>query len=734
MAETKRDESLSKRSIDAEYLSKLVCESWRSADDDREDLLGRMQEYERSWRDMTDSDGRRGPFAGSADYKSRLPLTYGKAVHARLWQLFSNPNGFFSVKSRQEVYKDKEIKIQQFMNWVLEKYCNSKNGARRELDRWLWDVVFKGSGYLKVFWKNEEHEYKDVVQETESNELPFDALSLTGVPRFEDKLVERERVVTDKVETPQIRRILFEDIVLPPGQHDPQEADWVISRIFMTDDDLKAKASEGAFFEDAVENSLGKTESIYDGSSISMEIKEERQEIDGNRSDFVESGNRHVVFEYYGKAWVEEKEVDEEGFAGDVKRRQKEIVAYVHKQSKEVLGWTYLHRVSPGGIRPIFKSDYVTFPDRSTGVGVPELIYDLTQHTEAIRNLRMDNGILASTPMGFYRASTSGLKPAVHNIKPGDMIPVDDPNDVRFAQFPFLSGFGYQEESVLQTDMQRILALSDLQLGSIPDKVGALRNATGSNLLASEANIQLEIHFDRVAHATSRMLQFLFKLCRERMPAELYYRVESDMGTPVFGKVNREDLKGDFDFDISLDILSQSQTERQQQSVLMMQTLLNGAFLQTGVVAPRNIFSLAKNFLMAHKVGRVDDFLSKPPDYDGEIITPAERIYRITVGRIVNPNIESTVRLGEDHQAALDAYAQFEASDEFGLFTQDAQLASWQALKAKHQQFLAAQKAGGLINTTGLQVPGMGENLANTAPGESPLQPEEVGQANGPIV
>lgn len=730
----KRDQSLSKVSIDSEYLSKKVLDAWHVADNDREELLERMQEYESTWRDMTDSSRRDGPFAGSADFKSRLPLSYGKAVHARLWQLFSNPNGFFSAKSRQEAFKEKEIKIQHFMNWVLERFSNSRNGCRRELDRWLWDVVFNGSGYLKVYWKREEHEYKDVVLEREVEELPFDELDITGISSFTEKFVERERVQNDVVETPQIRRILFEDVLLPPGQQDPQESDWVLTRIFMSDDDLKLKAQEGKFFKEAVENSLGKKENIFNGNSVSFEIKQDRQNIDGNESTFSDTGRVHVILEYYGKAWVEEKEVDQDDNEKEINKTQKEIVAWVHSKSREVLGWTYLHRVSAGGTRPIFKADYVSFPDRSYGVGVPELIHDLTMHTEAIRNLRMDNGILASNPMGFYRSSTSGLKPDVHRMGPGDMIPVDDPSDIRLTNFPFLSGFGYQEEGMLKSDIQQLLALSELQMGGIPEKVGALRNATGSNLIAQESSIQLQIHFDRIASCTSKMLQFLFKLCRERMPSRLYYRVESDMGAPVFGEVNREDLKGDYDFDIALDIMNQSQQERQQQSVLMMQTLLNGAFLQTGVITPKNIFAMAKNFLITHKVSRVDEFLTTPPDYEGEQITASERIFRIVAGRIVNPNIEDTVRLSENHKQALETYEAFENSDEFGLIVQDAQLAAWKILKEKHLQMLQAQQAGGMINTTGLQMPNNSPNSAAVAPGGSPLQPEVAGEANGPVV
>jgi hypothetical protein len=739
---TKRDQTLKATLVDEDALVKNAIDDWTNTVNAKNDFLERKIDWQDSWRDTAARPSKQGPFPGSANFKSRLPLSYGKAVHARLWQLFSNPSGFFAAKSRQEVNQDKEVKIEQFMNWVLDKYVNSRNGVRGDLDRWLWDVAFEGNGFLKCYWKKEEHEYRDIVQVVEeSSEWVFDEINLTGQVQTRPVVRMEERVRKDVVETPQVRRLRPEDVLMPIGQSDPQESDWVAIKCPMTSDDIKDYANQKIFFKDAAEIALSYKESFPNVTDMVGELKEDRLEIDGIDDTGLYEKGRHVVIERYCKAFVETSkgaEDPESDEALSLSRTRREIVYWVHVESKTLLGWTYLHRISPGGIRPIFKADYVVFPDRTEGAGVPELIFDEVTHIEALRNLRFDNGILASTPFGFYRASSSGLKPAIHELRPGQFVPTDDPQDVRVVQFPYMSQFGVQEESILTQDIERKLTLSDLQLGITPQKVGALRNATGANYLAGESNIQLEIHFDRIARCMSRMLQFLFRLCRERMPAELYYRVENDIGTAIFGKVNREDLKGEFDFDIRLDILGQTQSERQQQSVLMMQTLMNPAFLQTGVVTPSNIYELAKNFLRAHKIYRVQSYLSEPPEYQGEIITPHERIYRIVVGRIDDPRIEDTVRLGEDHEKAIKTYEDFKKTDEYGLFTQPAQIAALEGLIEKHGQMLAAQQAQGMLNqTTGMQLPrDMGQSMVGNqiGGGGTPLQPEVVGQANGPVV
>jgi hypothetical protein len=731
---SKRDKTLAIGKIDEAYIAKLAINGWASANNQRANYLDRHEQFEASWRDLTSAPNS-GPWENSANFKSKLILKYGKATHARLWQLFSSPSGFYRAEARQEPFRDREEKVKQFMDFVLESYCNSKTGAKDEWDKWLWDVVFKGSGYLKCYWKHEEHEYLEVVPTMEVVEkIVFDSETLTGNPVTETKLIEKEEVKTDILETPQIKRIVWEDVAMPIGETDPQKAAWVSNRVYMSDEDLKSYVKMGKFNRQAVEEAIQVKENRFSQHDEASSLKTNRLEMDGNDlfSDSFENGF-HVVHEWYGKAFIK-PEVDELNDSIDLDEVQKEIVAWVHQGTQAVLGWTYLHRISPGGIRPIFKGDFVSFPDRTNGVGVPELVYEEQRYQESVTNMRMDNGTLASLPMFVYR-QTSGLKPQHLRVKPGQGIPVDDVNDMRVFQFPFLQGFGYQEEQSIEGKAEGLLAISDIQLGRAPDKVGALRNATGSNLLAQEAGIQLEIHFDRIARCVNRVLQFLFRLCRERMPHEIYYRVTGERGEPIFGKVNRDDLKGEFDFKISVDILGQSQLEKQQQAVLLMQTLINPAYMQTGIVAPENIYNLAKNFLKVHKLGRVDDYLTKPQGYV-ERVTPTERLYRLAFGLYTNPPIAQTVALDEDHQKALETYEQFQNSDLFGLLTQDALMALEQ-LKQKHMQMLQAQQAGGNPALTGMQIPRDGyQGLSPGAQGQSQMAALQGagGAPNGPVV
>lgn len=732
---TGRDETLKVSKIDESYISELALRTWRETELEREENLERRRAFEDSWRTLT-SRPKRSIWEGSSNFHVPISLIYGKAIHARLWQLFSSPGGFYSVAARQEVFRDREDKVKQFMDWLLKHLANSGHGIKNELDQWLMDVVLPGSGYLKGYWKRETREYMDTVTVVENIEqIVFEPGALTGRTITNTTATERDVVKEELFESPQIRRMSFEDVALPIGYTDPQDAPFVECRTYMTDDDLKEKAEQGEFFSEAVEEALEHKQNVYLQTDLSSQIKQDRIVSDGYEA-IGYLNERHVIIEWYGKAFVEEgKDLNIEDLNQDVKKKKKEIVAWVHMATGKVLGWTYLYRISPSGIRPIFKADFMTFPERSDGVGAAELLYEISTHIDSVYNTRADSGQLASVPMFAYRSGSS-LKPHMMRVRPGTGIPVDDINDIRQFQFPFLSNYGYQEEAQLTGYAERLLSISDLNLGRAPDKVGALRNATGSNLLASESGIQLQIHFDRIERTMSKLLQFVFQLTRERMSEEVYYRVTGDRGEAIFGKVDRKALGGQYDFEIAIDILSQTQLEKQQMATLALQTLITPAAMQSGVVTPENIYNMYKQYLKAHKFARVDDYLTPPQDYKGPVVTPAERMFRIVVG--LTNGIEDTVTLGENHEASLKFYEDFQKQPEFGLIAGENRAEKLLALKRlidRHMQYIQVVNTPGNPNSSGMQVPREGfEGVQGVTGGGGESLQSPVGEANGPVV
>jgi hypothetical protein len=706
---------------------------WRESNDERENMLTRREDYTADWRDLNKQSST-GPWDDSSSFSHPITLTTGKAIHARLWQLFADMNSMFGVKALKPTFEKQEEPVRRFMNWVISSYANSKHGVRDTFDEWLWQLVFDGSDYLKLGWLIEDHEYLDVVPVVNQTETTtFDPRNQVGRTDVESTMAEEEQVVTERIETPFIMRAAVEDILLPIGQRDPQTADWVQHRVFLTPDQLKEKAEIGKFDRDAVDFALKHFHITRDGTED--EIKTLRNELDGYEDpDGHTSDGKHAVVEQYGKFYVERKHDDRAD--EKIEKREQEIVVWVHQATRMLLGWTYLYRVSPSGIRPIFAGDFIRFPDRSHGVGVAEAMAQIKQALDAVYNLRQDVGILSSTLTGAYRPST-GLKPDKLKVNPGQLIPVDNPQtDVQIFSFPFNGNYGYQEEDRLNVYGEKMMNVSDITFGRAPSKVGVFRTASGAEDFQSSTGIQVEIHFDRIARTLSRLFQALFRLVRQRMPETLYFRVTGENGEPIFGKVNRDDLKGEFDFEINVDSLSQSRVEGQQRASLMMSTLINPAFMETGIVTPDNLYHITQNFLRQNRVKRIDNFISKPQQYQGEVVTPNERIHMIAAGNFMDPPVEETVRLNEDHAKALQIYEGFKASDNFGLLTTNEQLQALERVIQRHQQMQQAVQGGGLINRTGTQLPRGGmQALEATGPAAQEQGPlgAPLGEANGPV-
>jgi hypothetical protein len=724
--------------IDYETLGREIAQDWRTTNQFRGDFLQQREWWTQNWRNLRPEDIM-GPWENSSNFNIPVTLLYGKAIHARLWQLFSDPY-FFGVKARREVFEDREADIRDFMQYILDQYCNGKKGTRDVFDMWVWDVVFEGTGYLKLYWQRDTHKYLEVEPKvTLTKTHVFAPNDTTGREDVTSQLSEKNVVKEEIVETPYIGRALMEDILLPRGQGDPQTSDWVKHRVFMTDYELKARAREGKFDHDQVAEALKHKGSYLDEQS--SQIKIQRFETDGYIDPHGYYDGKHSIIEHYGKAYIKKTIDHQEEFEMD--QMPEEVVIWVHQSSGMVLGWTYLYRVSPSGIRPIFAGNFIQFPDRSHGVGTAEVLAPIQKGINSVYNLRMDNGVLASTPLGFYRAS-SGLKPDKIHVEPGTFNPVDDPiNDVRVLQIPYLSSFGNQEEDRLIAYTEKVLNLSDIQLGRAPQHVGVFRTASGSNDMASETNIQLEIHFDRLARTLSRLLQALFTLSRERMPEKLYYRITGETGDPIFGEVSRDSLKGQYDFEINIDILGDSRTQAKQDATMLMQMMINPAFTQTGVVTPDNLYNLAKNFLMKNKIRRVGNFITAPQTYQGDFITPSERCFRIVLDNYTDPPIENTVRMNENHQEALRIYQGFKESPHYGMLTSPNQVAALERLIAKHIQFMQAIQAGSNPNVTGVQTPRQGlgpmPGAQPTQPGAQPAPPGQgtlgrpPGEVNGPV-
>lgn len=742
-----RDKTLSIAKIDEEFMSNHIRQLIDKHTTDHSEFHEQRVEWLSAYRDFQ-YQKHQGPFDNSSDFHSPLMMTYAKATHARLYQIFGQQMAFFAVEANNSSFLEKEDIVRRFMNWVLGKWINRGQGAKDIFDEWLLDVVVEGTGILKLSWDRYSHTYTDVVEEVDIEEqVQFNADTFTSdiLKKVRFKEVNKEK--TEEKQAPKLTKVNLEDFFMPIGFKSAQDAPWVANRVYMTDEDLKRRAMDEKFDPDKVEECIIHRTNRFQSTNASQNLNQAREvvsSLEGTQiynstvDEIVYNNENHSVIEWYGKAYVE-KTIDQDVF-DDTSKLPREVIIWLHEATGKVLGWTELHRVCASGRRPFYVSTFIPSISRAYGIGVCELLYPTNNYIDAVHNLKMDNGMLASLQFGFFRAGGT-IKPDVMRINPGELRPLEDVNDVKFVNFPYLGNFGATEEANLKQEARELLAISEMQLGQAPAQVGALRNATGANLLSRESQIQLSIHFDRLARSLNALLRDLFILCREKMPDSLVFRVTGEDGRPIFGNVSREDLKGDFDFDISVDLLAASELEKQQRATLLWQTQNNPTLLQLGIVTPENLYAGMKNLLRVNGVKRVDEMITKPQGYQGPKLTPTERIMRIVTQNYNDPPIEQSIRMDEDHQEALRIYQNFKDSDMYGMFVNNDQIAAFEMLVKETEGMLMAQQGALVANRAGVQVSPdslQGMPAQNMQPGapmdQGPMMSQQMGEARGPVV
>lgn len=745
--ENKRDESLKLNQIDTKYLQDLIRSEVQNFKVSHEDYFEQRRDWILALRDLR-YQYRKGYFDEASDLHVPYSLIMSKAMHARMFQIFSQDN-LFAVESTKQAFVESEQDVKNFMDWCMQKWLNRGRGFDDVIDEWIQQILEEGSGVLKLWWDRWQDSFVDIEMQTEEEAAPTPFFTPEGVEieqQTQTKANYKNVEKTIKSAAPAAGIVDGEDFFMPAGQLNVQQSPWVIHRLRMRDEDLKIRAQQNKFdtalVEDAIERRSNYEDSEVGYENTIDETKRDMRELEGVTTQGTFSTpymqGYHTVYEWYGRAYVD-KEVDDDT-REDVDKLPQEIVAWYHVGTQKILGWTYLHRISPSGRRPFYKADFMPSKERSYGIGIGELLWSLNNHIDAMHNIKLDNVILSSLQYGFYRAG-SAFKPDTFRVRPGDLIPVEDTDDVKMQQTPYLGQFGENEELTLTAYGEKLLAINDINLGNLTGRgvAGALRNATGASFIDRQANIQLNPHLDRIARELSDFLSDLFILTRARMKPDLHYRVTGEDGKGIFGDVSRETLRGNYDFLIRTDIASTSEAEKQQRASLMLQTLLNPTFLQLGLIQPGNMYETLKEFLIRHNIRHPDKYITKPQGYTGPPMSADQRIMKIMLGVYDDPAIEKTVRPEEDHIKALEKLDEFSQSDLFGVLDGD-QVAAYQALRDAHEQMSqAVGGATGMPNITGSQMPGSGglpslgaEDIGAGGAEGGPLGSPE-GEVNGPV-
>lgn len=652
-------------------IGQKVCELWKTGQANNAERLARQNEFLKDWDEflVPTTDG---PFEGASTLHLPMPLIVCKTLHARFLQALLAIDPPFVCRPRTPASTDRAEMIQAVVEYALKEWVNYYLGMAKTLDTWVWDWITTGTGIMKARWDCTYTRYVDV-QNVKTPGIPQSQIDENGneilVPTVKEE--EKEVTITKKTfEGPVFEDLRLEDIVINGGAGDPQMADSVIQSSRMTASELWTLADRKVFDLEAVKETIKSGE---DSQSLSdtTGIKNQRASNAGQGSVDNEADlDRYQILEAYLRL-----DVDGSGINSDV-------VVWVHEKSRELLRATYLYRINKAGERPFFKIDFHPRAGQDYAVGMVEMLHPLSVELDAIRNMRIDFGLLSTMPFGFYRP-TGSLDPTTIDLQPGVLIPLENPrDDVYFPNLGNRTSFGFQEEQAIQTMVERLTNISDLSLGIIGGQ-GATRTATGTRAILGEASANLDVYIRRMNLGWKRALEYLLHMLQQRIPQGFSFRLTADDSSTYWGYIkDREDIAGDFDIDISPNSATSNKAVQQENAQQLYQLTSNPLDIQLGIITPQGRFNALKLLINSFGVKDAGRYIQEPKL--PRIFNPQEEVDRVMRG------IPTPVTPEGDHEGYLAMFESIHSSDELmGQLTEQQVEALAQQAK-QHQQMLQA--------------------------------------------
>jgi len=333
----------------------------------------------------------------------------------------------------------------------------------------------------------------------------------------------------------------------------------------------------------------------------------------------------------------------------------------------------YLTEIVPhgrhGARRPIEKFALFPVPNRYYGLSLPDLVEGMQDLMDTFFNMGADFGVLSNAPFFFYRAS-SGLKPEIIKLNPGEGYPLDDPrNDVYFPQLPNAQGTWISGQlALLNQFLERLTMQGQLQFGGIPQgKASAFRTTGTTQAVLQQGDTRIERVLRRLFDGLSRVWDQGLGFCQRYLPPSTEYRI---LGVPqadeMFDRItDRKEIAGQFRFEWRATILNTNPLMQRQTAQTLVQILASPFLLQMGIVTPEEVYRAMRRFIETLEEPNPDQYLKRPPGVSSDPKMTAEQAMSSILGGRA-PNSVNAMESIQEHAQKLIAFMQ---SEQFGMLS-----------------------------------------------------------------
>ena len=434
---------------------------------------------------------------------------------------------------------------------------------------------------------------------------------------------------------------------------------------------------------------------------------------------------------------------------------EEDVIFWIIKDSKKLARARYLTDIyppAPGLLprRPFAEAHFIPIRNQWYSIGMIELLEHLSDIMCGVFKMGMNWGEITNSPFFFYRP-TSGMKPDVIRLYPGEGYPVDNPaTDINFPQMPGRDqSWAFNMITMTGQMVERLAMQGELQYGRVPTgKSQALRTMGTTVSLMQQADVRADQILLRLFYGIAEIYMQIHSLNQRYLPKDKQYRVVGipEKGKDVYQSVrDKSEVQGRFDFQWKSTLLSSDKNTLPQTLMEMTQILVNPLTIQSGLMNNETMYKLFREYVKSRHQDP-DKFIVRPP----EVTDMPKILAEEAIDSIMQGQIPEAVPL-EQPMEHMNKLVEFAQSDKLGLFTtqqtqmlmeymmrvrklvdQDMQKQQMMQALAQFQQGMGGGTGGGMGGGSraiaGKNPPGIGENPPI---GMNELLSEDVGMEGG---
>jgi len=437
---------------------------------------------------------------------------------------------------------------------------------------------------------------------------------------------ESNGILIAKVEMPQVEydgvvidNLNYDRVFHPADAKDLQRCDHVIVEFETTISELIAGNEKGEYHISPEDMDIIKKNTDHQKKYTYSSVEQKEKTVEGTEESMHPENYKPVtcltgyyLFDVEGNGKLEQ------------------CIFTIVSKCRVVIEKRYLSDKYRHGKRPITCGKWLPRKYRLFGIGLPEKMRSLQLLIDDLRNQILETAAYMANPPGWYDPVGGTNEKITTKIgqylpypggsgNPPVTIPINA--DLR-ALFEMLKHYmeQFQKQSMVSEPLQ--------------GQQGGLKTATAFMKALSENYQNLSIIFKNVLDAIKQVHKMIWMNIVAYMPDDMEYRTKGSTEVQTFSR--RDIIKNP---DINIDVTAEELSKEYMQTAItevFMNLANNPLMIQAGIVQPRNMYEMAKDYAESFSKG-AKDYLTEPPQPEPPH-DPEEENYLMVQGEEVVPS------------------------------------------------------------------------------------------------